>query len=92
MPKSLALVGDSTTHGGTVISGASLANINGSPIARVGDKVSCPLFYPSQEPHGVNAIVDGAEHYLIDGIPAAVHGSKTECGCTLIASGPAVVS
>ncbi|MBX7229530.1 MAG: PAAR domain-containing protein [Burkholderiaceae bacterium] len=51
MPKSLALVGDSTTHGGTVISGASLANINGSPIARVGDKVSCPLFYPNQEPH-----------------------------------------
>lgn len=91
MPKSLALVGDSTTHGGTVITGASLANVNGCAIACVGDKVSCPLLYPNQKPHGVNAIVDGADNYLINGIPAAVEGSKTECGCRLIASGPAVV-
>lgn len=36
------VVGDRTSHGGTVISGDMTFTVDGQPIARVGDKVICP--------------------------------------------------
>ncbi|WP_426207967.1 PAAR domain-containing protein [Massilia sp. TWP1-3-3] len=36
------VVGDRTSHGGTVVSGDSTYTIDDHPIARVGDKVFCP--------------------------------------------------
>jgi uncharacterized Zn-binding protein involved in type VI secretion len=50
-------VGDKTDHGGTVISGAPNQNIHGRAVARLGDKVDCPQFYPGGKPHGINKIV-----------------------------------
>lgn len=35
------VVGDRTSHGGTVVSGDSTFTIDGQPIARIGDKVFC---------------------------------------------------
>jgi uncharacterized Zn-binding protein involved in type VI secretion len=43
-----------------------------------------PQFYPGGKPHGVNKIVTAHQTSTADGIPVAVHGSKTECGCKLI--------
>jgi len=53
----IIVVGDSTDHGGKVISGSPLHDVDGKPIARLGDPVDCPQQYPGGKPHGVNKIV-----------------------------------
>ncbi|MXN73671.1 hypothetical protein GR157_02840 [Burkholderia sp. 4701] len=35
--------------------------------------------------HG-GRIVSGSNHHKIGGVPVALHGHRTECGCTLIAT------
>ena len=41
MSRMLIVVGDPTTGGGTVITGTPFTDIDGSPVARVGDKATC---------------------------------------------------
>ncbi|MDH4449180.1 MAG: PAAR domain-containing protein [Rhodoferax sp.] len=84
MSRKIIVVGDLTSHGGTVISGSTTRIINGKGIARKGDKVSCPQTYPGGAPHGVNPIVEGDASHLVDGIPVALEGHTTACGCRLI--------
>jgi uncharacterized Zn-binding protein involved in type VI secretion len=74
-------LGDATSHGGTVITASQTHSIGGVGIARVGDKISCPI--PG---HAVNVIVQGAPTYLIGGRMVALHGHKCACGCSLISS------
>lgn len=82
MGQPFIVLGDATNHGGKVILGSPYSDVDGKPIARVGDKVTCP-----QKGHGgVTTIVSGDPNCLIDGQPAARHGDKTACGATLIAS------
>jgi uncharacterized Zn-binding protein involved in type VI secretion len=82
MGKPFILVGDSTSHGGTVIQGSGASTVNGKGIARVGDKVTCP-----KKGHGgTTVIVSGDPTCIIDGAPAARHGDKTACGATLLSS------
>ncbi|QXX83255.1 MULTISPECIES: PAAR domain-containing protein [Providencia] len=81
MTQSIVILGDKTNHGGTVISATSEFIINGIKAAKVGDLVNCP-----KKGHGVNKIIDGDPSITCNGIPLAVTGSHTECGCTLIAS------
>ena len=45
------------------------------------DRVDCPL-----NGHGINAIVEGDAGFLFNGIPVALEGHKSECGCSLIGS------
>lgn len=82
MEKPFILLGDSTDHGGKVIEGSPQSLVDGKPIARVGDKVTCP----SKGHGGTTTIVTGDPTCLIDGKPAARHGDKTACGAILIAS------
>ncbi|WP_295991122.1 PAAR domain-containing protein [Rugamonas sp.] len=77
-------VGDATDHGGKVISGSATHDVGGKAIARLGDDVSCPQTYPGGAPHGVNKITTAHPTLTAGGIPVAVHGCETECGCTLI--------
>jgi uncharacterized Zn-binding protein involved in type VI secretion len=86
MALKIITVGDKTDHGGSVISGSPTRDIDGKPIARVGDQVSCPQVYPGGKPHGVNKIVTGHAAVTVDGIAVAVDGCVTECGCKLIGS------
>ncbi|MFZ6648936.1 PAAR domain-containing protein [Undibacterium sp. TJN25] len=81
MAKPFIRLGDKTTHGGLVIEASTQSDSGGTPIARVGDKVTCPL--PG---HAVTVIVSGDPTVIIDGKPAARHGDLTACGATLIAS------
>ncbi len=81
MGRKIIVVGDPTDHGGQVISGSPTQQINGKAIARLGDQVDCP-----QKGHGVNAIVEGDASMLINGIPVALDGHKTACGCRLVGS------
>lgn len=81
MTRPIIVVGDATDHGGQVIQGAPTATINGIPIARVGDAVTCP-----RKGHGMTVIATGDANMLVDGKPVARHGDKTACGATLLAS------
>ncbi|MGQ5524849.1 PAAR domain-containing protein [Chitinimonas sp. PSY-7] len=80
MGRPVIVVGDMTDHGGQVISGDMTANVNGKPIARVGDMVSCPKC------NGTFPIIEGVMDTIFSTQPVAVHGHKTACGATLIGS------
>ncbi|NML35509.1 PAAR domain-containing protein [Paraburkholderia antibiotica] len=79
---SIACVGDSTTHGGFIITGSDTMNVKGRKVARRGDLVSCPI-----EGHGVNPIIEGTDMIMDNGVPVALHGHRCACGCRLIALG-----
>lgn len=82
MERPFILVGDTTSHGGKVIEGSTGSTVEGKPIARVGDAVTCPM----KGHGGVTKIVTGDATCLIDGKPAARDGDLTACGAKLIAS------
>jgi uncharacterized Zn-binding protein involved in type VI secretion len=86
MSMKIIVVGDATDHGGKVISGSPLHNVDGKPIARLGDQVECPQHYPGGIPHGVNKIVTAHSSVTVGGTAVAVEGCVTECGCKLIGS------
>lgn len=83
--KRVIRLGDPTTHGGKVVSAAATSSINGIKVARMGDKVTCPL-----TGHGVGTIVEGDPNWLIEGIPVALEGHKTSCGASLISTLPSL--
>lgn len=73
-------IGDNTTHSGVVISGSLTTKLEGRPIARVGDRVTCPKC------NGVHTIVEGDDEVKDDGVSVAFHDNKTSCGASLISS------
>lgn len=79
------VIGDKTSHGGTVVGGAPTASTLNKKIARVGDKVTCPKC-------GQNTIATGDNTMIIMGHPVARQGDKTACGATLISSQSVSVS
>ena len=83
MALAVVRLGDKTTHGGVVTSASPIHTVRGIGIARVGDMVACPL--PG---HGSNPSVEGCQVVRIGGRMVALHGHKSACGCSLIASLP----
>lgn len=68
---------DPTTHGGTVVSVAMTHfTVAGLPVARIGDKCSCPV-------HGDTVIVEGNLLHTLNGVPVAYDGHKSSCGAVL---------
>ncbi|MGZ8293760.1 MAG: PAAR domain-containing protein [Telluria sp.] len=82
----LIRLGDKTSHGGVVIEASSHSDSGGIPIARMGDKTSCPI--PG---HGVTPIASGDSTMNVDGRPVARHGDMTACGAVLIAGQQATI-
>jgi uncharacterized Zn-binding protein involved in type VI secretion len=78
MTQPFIVIGDKTSHGGTVVGGATTATTHGKQVARVGDKVTCPKC-------GSTTIATGDNTMIVMGQPIARHGDKTACGATLIA-------
>lgn len=77
----LIVMGDRTTHGGTVISADMTFDINGKCVARVGDMTVCPKckgVFPIKS--GAGDLVDGS------GNGYARHLDSTACGAKLISS------
>lgn len=74
--------GDTTTHGGTVIVASSTLQIDDRRVAVVGVTVLCPRC-------GTTAIVEGDPCWRLSGARVALHGHRTSCGASLIASLPA---
>jgi uncharacterized Zn-binding protein involved in type VI secretion len=91
--KGVARFGDTGSHGGTIISGASKIIVNDRPMARVGDIYACPI-------HGNNPIISGVTTIFGEGMLVAHVGSKTACGAvitsgsldTVVDDGPSVVA
>lgn len=75
------VLGDQTDHGGVVVEASMMTDTHGKGLARVGDRVTCPI-----RGHGTTVIVTGDPTMIIDGKPAARHGDKCACGATLISS------
>lgn len=82
MSRPFIVLGDQTDHGGVVIEGSAVTDAAGKPIARIGDKVTCP-----KRGHGETTVIaSGDPTCIIDGQPAARHGDKTACGATLLSA------
>jgi uncharacterized Zn-binding protein involved in type VI secretion len=77
----LIVMGDKTTHGGTVIGADMTSDINGKYLARVNDMTVCPKC------RGTFPITSGAEE-MKDGAGNAYarHMDSTACGAKLISS------
>ncbi len=76
----LIVVGDMTSHGGVVLSGAPTMLIDGKNCARVGDMVTCPRC------KGVFPITEGDPSLIEDGKAIAYHGCRVACGAMLYSS------
>ncbi len=74
---------DPTSHGGKVISAASVSTVMGVAVARKGDQCLCPM-----KGHEICVIAEGDPKVLIDGVPVAFEGHKTTCGASLISTVP----
>lgn len=79
-------VGDTTTHGGTVLEGFESFSIHGRAAAGVGHKVHCP------QCKGTFVIVEGSPTHSFMGIALSTEGMLTSCGARLLASAPNVVA
>jgi len=76
--KNVIRVGDPTSHGGKVVTGASNFDVDGVAVACVGDTCTCPM-----EGHENCTIVEGDSEFVVDGRAVAFHGHKTSCGAIL---------
>lgn len=77
----LIVMGDRTTHGGTVITADLTFDINGKCVARIGDMTVCPKCKGTfRIKSGAGDLVDG------EGNGYARHMDQTECGAKLISS------
>lgn len=84
MSRPIILVGDKTDHGGEVIEGSQVSDVTGKPIARIGDKVTCPKHGHGQ--NGITVIATGDQSFILDGQPVARHGDTTACGAILLST------
>ena len=79
MGRPQARLGDITSHGGVIVTGARRTYVNGRPAARLFDLHVCPLPF-----HGITPIVTGDLDTYIDGRPAARIGDITACGAIIV--------
>ncbi|MGP0016599.1 PAAR domain-containing protein [Pseudomonas sp.] len=81
--KGIIRIGDTTSGGGTVLSGSTAMRFGGIGVARQGDPVNCP-----KRGHGRTLITEGHPTFRDNGIPVAFQGHRCACGCALISSLP----
>lgn len=78
----IATLGDPSSHGGVIISSASLTQAddpaNADLVARVGDLHVCPI--PG---HGTTPIINGSGNFRTEGKITALVGSVCGCGAVI---------
>ena len=87
MAQPRARLGDSSDHGGEIISASSTVFAGGVPVARLGDLHACPI-----HGHGVTPIVSASDSVLAEGRPVARLGDSVGCGATIISGAPTVTA
>ncbi|WP_158996627.1 PAAR domain-containing protein [Pigmentibacter ruber] len=81
MKKSVIVLGDPLSSGGSVVSTSqTFITAEGIPIATIGDSTFCPIPL-----HWSGTIVEGLVYTTIFGKAIAYDGCKASCGCTLVA-------
>ena len=83
MARKQARVGDPSSHGGVIVTGAARTSVNGKKAARKGDLHVCPI--PG---HGIQPIVTGSPNTFIEGKAAARVGDRVACGAVIINGSP----
>lgn len=78
-----ARVGDATSHGGIIITGAERTFVNGRAVARVLDLHICPIPF-----HGVTPIITGSPNTVTEGMANARVGDLTACGAVILTGSP----
>lgn len=73
----IARLGDTSTHGGAIITSAARTLCEGALIARETDILACPI-------HGPNPIVGHSSKLKVEGKFCARQGDLTACGAALI--------
>jgi uncharacterized Zn-binding protein involved in type VI secretion len=73
--------GDMTTHGGTVVVSSGTLMIGDRRVACVGATVMCPHCGPT-------TVVEGDPRWSLGHAQVSLHGHRTSCGASLIASLP----
>jgi len=79
MTRPFIVLGDTSSHGGTVQSASTGFTINGIAVAGHGDSFECPL-------HGTVAIQATGRGMRANGKTPARHADTASCGAALIAS------
>jgi uncharacterized Zn-binding protein involved in type VI secretion len=79
MARNWIVLGDPLSSGGQVLQGSPMTDIDGKPVARIGDPALCKR-------HGPTRIASGDSTVIIDGQPVARHGDLCACGCSLMSS------
>jgi len=81
MGKPAARMGDTTSHGGSIVVGAPTVLIGGQPAARMNDMHVCPMVNPGvpPPPHVGGPILLGCPTVLICGQMAARMGDMAQC-------------
>ena len=79
MARPQARLGDISSHGGVIITGAIRTVVNGMPAARLGDLHACPI--PG---HGVTPIVSGSDAATTESMPNARVGDIAACGAVIV--------
>lgn len=79
MKKPVARLGDTSNHGGTIITCCKKTIAEGILIARVGDMHYCPI-----PEHGVTPINSGSPDHIVERMKCARTGSITGCGASII--------
>lgn len=70
-------LGDTSTHGGAMVTSARISKAEGPLICRIGDILACPR-------HGPNPVVEGSPDSHCEGPKIARQGDHTACGAALI--------
>ncbi|MEN6372226.1 MAG: PAAR domain-containing protein [Armatimonadota bacterium] len=79
----VARLGDTSSHGGTIISASETVFVNGIAVARVGDLHSCPV--PG---HGITPVVTGSSVAFSGGKAIARIGDTAGCGAVINSGSP----
>jgi uncharacterized Zn-binding protein involved in type VI secretion len=81
MGLTVARLGDTSDHGGAIVTAGTQHAAGGVAIARVTDILACPI-------HGTNPIVTGSPNFVSQGERVARTSSLTACGASIIGSAP----
>ena len=79
----IARLGDTSDHGGTIITASTVVSCDGIGVAGQGDLHSCPI--PG---HGVTPLISGSDGKMADGLLIIRIGDIAECGAVVITGSP----
>lgn len=79
MTAPIARMGDMSSHGGAIITGALKSFVDGVPVARMGDLHMCPIYG-----HLITPLISGSPTIVVEGKPVARMGDRAACGAVII--------